>query len=170
MCGSICWRRAGLVGDEIGSALLGSRLVRDVMRLCFLMERSYAPYPKWFGTAFKRLRCGNDLYPTLQEALAARTWQEREAHLIPAYEAIARMHNQLGLTETMPETARQFFGRPFQVIALHGFERALMGQIQDPIVKQIAERRPIGSVDLFSDSTDLLEGTNWRTTLRQLYL
>lgn len=162
--------RAGLVGDEIGSALLGSRLVRDVMRLCFLMERSYAPYPKWFGTAFKRLRCGNDLYPTLQEALAARTWQEREAHLIPAYEAIARMHNQLGLTETMPETARQFFGRPFQVIALHGFESALMGKIQDPIVKQIAERRPIGSVDLFSDSTDLLEGTNWRTSLRQLYL
>lgn len=162
--------RAGLVGDEVGSALLGSRLVRDVMRLCFLMERSYAPYPKWFGTAFKRLDCGNELYPTLQEALAARTWQEREHHLLPAYEALAKMHNQLGLTEPMPEETRQFFGRPFQVIALHGFGDALIGQIQDPVVKQIAQQRPIGSVDLLSDSTDLLEGTNWRGVLYNLYM
>jgi hypothetical protein len=35
--------RAGFVGDELGSALIGSRLVHDLMRLCFLMERQYAP-------------------------------------------------------------------------------------------------------------------------------
>ena len=43
--------RAGFVGDELGSVIIASRLVRDIMRLCFLMERQYAPYPKWFGTA-----------------------------------------------------------------------------------------------------------------------
>jgi hypothetical protein len=32
--------RTGTVGDELGSALLGSRLVSDVMRLCFLMDGS----------------------------------------------------------------------------------------------------------------------------------
>ena len=32
--------RAGSVGDELGSALIGSRLVSDLMRLCFLMERA----------------------------------------------------------------------------------------------------------------------------------
>src|ERR1043166_2983448 len=31
--------RAGIVGDEIGSALIGARLIRDLMRLCFLMEK-----------------------------------------------------------------------------------------------------------------------------------
>ena len=36
--------RAGLVGDELGSALIAARLVRDLMHLCFLMERRYAPY------------------------------------------------------------------------------------------------------------------------------
>jgi hypothetical protein len=45
--------RAGFVGDELGSALIGSRLVRDIMNLCFLLEKQYAPYPKWFGTAFQ---------------------------------------------------------------------------------------------------------------------
>lgn len=161
--------RAGLVGDELGSALLGSRLVRDVMRLAFLMERQYAPYPKWFGTAFSRLGCAAELTPHLLAAQTAATWQEREGHLLPAYEALARMHNRLGLTEPMPETVRDFFGRPFRVIALHGYADALLSRISDPAMRAIASRRPIGSVDLFSDSTDLLEGTNWRPMLRHLY-
>lgn len=161
--------RAGYVGDELGSALMGSRLARDVMRLAFLMERQYAPYPKWFGTAFARLENAAELTPHLLAAQTAPTWQERIGHLVPAYEAIARMHNRLGLTEPMPEQARDFFGRPFKVIALHGFADALLARIRDPEVAAIAARRPIGSVDLFSDSTDLLEGTNWRPVLRQLY-
>ena len=57
--------RAGVVGDEVGSAIIASRLVRDLMGLCFLMERRYAPYAKWFGTAFNQLACANDLLPYL---------------------------------------------------------------------------------------------------------
>jgi hypothetical protein len=161
--------RAGLAGDEIGSALLGSRLVRDVMRLCFLMERTYAPYPKWFGTGFKRLRCGPTLYPVLQAALAAETWQARETHLVKAYETIAAMHNALGLTEPLPEQTTSFFGRPFQVMAFHGFTEALLKQIEDPEVKRIAKRSLIGSLDLFSDNTDLVSDPRWRLWVRQLY-
>jgi hypothetical protein len=161
--------RAGLVGDELGSGLLGSRLVRDVMRLAFLMEKQYAPYPKWFGTAFSRLACAPDLTPYLLAAQTAPTWLERQRHLIPAYESLARMHNRLGLTEALPETTRHFFGRPFQVIALHGFADALLAQIRDPDVQPIATRQPIGNIDTISDNTDLLEGTNWRPTLRRLW-
>ena len=161
--------RAGLVGDEIGSALLGGRLVRDVMRLCFLMERQYAPYPKWFGTAFNRLACAPDFSPTLQRALTADTWQTRQDALVPAYEALARLHNRLGITDPLPENARWFFGRPFQVIALHGFADALIGRIEDPQVRRIAQKRLIGSIDLFSDNTDFLESTNLRAVVRDLY-
>ena len=161
--------RAGLVGDEVGSALIAARLVRDVMRLCFLMERVYAPYPKWFGTAFKQLRCADQLYPLLSEVLAARTWQQRQQWLIPAYQTVAAMHNALKLTAPLPEQTKQFFGRPFQVIALHGFSDKLLEQIQDPAVQQIARQRAIGSIDQFSDSTDLLEDAGRRAALRALY-
>ncbi|MCB0116823.1 MAG: DUF4037 domain-containing protein, partial [Caldilineaceae bacterium] len=161
--------RAGLVGDEIGSALLGGRLVRDVMRLCFLMERQYAPYLKWFGTAFARLACAPEFTDTLQRALTSVTWQARQDALVPAYEALARMHNRLGVTNPMPENARWFFGRPFQVIALHGFADALIERIEDPHVRGIAQKRPIGSIDLFSDNTDFLESTNLRSAVRDLY-
>ncbi len=69
--------RAGHAGDEIGSAVIGARLVRDVMRICFQQERRYAPYPKWLGTGFARLRAGPLLSPILQAALLAPSWQER---------------------------------------------------------------------------------------------
>lgn len=70
--------RCGDVGDELGSRLIAARLVNDLMLLCFLMERQYAPYSKWFGTAFARLACANDLGPIFQQVMEAATWLERE--------------------------------------------------------------------------------------------
>jgi hypothetical protein len=161
--------RAGFVGDEIGSALIGSRLVRDVMRLCFLMERQYAPYPKWFGTAFMRLTCAGTLAPVLSDALGAETWQVRQERLVVAYEHLARMHNALGVTEPLADTVSPFFGRPFLVIWGERYAGAIVKRIQDPVVQRIARRQLIGSIDQFSDSTDLLSEPSWRSTLRALY-
>ena len=70
--------------------------MRDLMRLCFLMERRYAPYTKWFGTAFSRLDAAPVLIPSLQGVLRAGTWQERERHLCAAYEAVARHAQRAG--------------------------------------------------------------------------
>ena len=161
--------RAGIVGDEVGSALIGARLVRDVMWLCFLMEKTYAPYPKWFGSAFKQLSCARTLWPVLQGVLRSETWQARQGYLVQAYEVIAARHNALKLTEPLPEKATSFYGRPFQVVAQHGFAESLLKKIQDPVVKRIADRPVIGSIDLFSDNVDLVSDPSWRTKLRQLY-
>jgi hypothetical protein len=161
--------RAGSTGDEIGSALIGARLVRDLMHLCFLMERTYAPYPKWFGRAFGRLACGPSLAPHLQGALTAERWELREAHLVRAYKHVAKLHNALGVTAPMPEEACSFFGRPFQVMARHGFSGALLAEIRDPEVQRIARLPLIGSLDQFSDSTDLLSCPVWHPRVRQLY-
>ena len=162
--------RAGMVGDEVGSAIIGARLVRDVMRLWFLMEKTYAPYPKWFGAAFKRLRGAHELWPVLQGALHAEDWQQRQGFLVNAYEQLAIRHNSLKLTRPFPEQTISFFGRPFQVIALHGFAKALLEQIEDPQVKRIAAEAPMGSLDLLSDNTNLVANPRWRLRVRQLYV
>ncbi len=162
--------RAGYVGDEIGSALITARLVRDLMRLCFLMEKQYAPYPKWFGTAFSRLSCGQALSPVLKSVLCAETWQERQTHLCTAYRFVAEKHNTLGITEPLPTQTASFFDRPFQVIHLGGdFTGAIRAKIENPTLKQLAESRLIGSVDQFSDSTDLLCDRDRLIQLRALY-
>ncbi|MBD0292663.1 MAG: DUF4037 domain-containing protein [Jiangellaceae bacterium] len=161
--------RAGVVGDELGSSLIGSRLVRDVMRLCFLMERQYAPYAKWFGTAFSELPCAPELSPVLWRAQRAATWEEREAALCEAYEELARMHNALQITAELRVTTSAFFRRPFRVIGGQRFADAIVATIDDPDVRLLADRRLIGGIDQVSDNTDLLEGTQWRGRLRWLY-
>jgi hypothetical protein len=161
--------RAGMVGDEVGSALIAARLVGDIMRLCFLMEKTYAPYAKWFGSAFKRLACASSLWPVFQGVLHSKTWQAREDYLVQAYEFIAVRHNALKVTASLPEKAAFFFGRPFRVIAQHGFAEALLKEIQDPQVKQIAQLPLVGSLDLFSDNVDLVADPSWRSKLRQLF-
>jgi hypothetical protein len=48
--------------------VIGARLVRDIMRLGFPIERDYVPYPKWYGTAFARLPVAAALQPPLERA------------------------------------------------------------------------------------------------------
>ncbi len=161
--------RAGLVGDEIGSFIIASRLVRDIMRLAFLMERVWPPYPKWFGTAFARLRCAPVLAPILTEVVHAHSWTERDGLLGKAFGVLAEMHNALGVTPRLDTVPSPFHGRPFTVIHGDRFAGALRNAIRDDEVRRIASRRLIGSIDLVSDSTDLLEDTSRRTAFASLY-
>jgi hypothetical protein len=159
--------RTGYVGDDLGSAVIAARLVYHLMRLCFLMERQYAPYSKWFGTAFSKLECAEELSPLLSAAIAGKNWREREIYLSQAYEIVAVKHNAMGITDPLPTTVSPFFGRPFQVIHGGAFASAIRAQIEHEAVKRIDSL--IGGVDTFSDSTDLLEAGHLRTRLKGLY-
>jgi hypothetical protein len=143
--------RAGYVGDELGSALIGAELVQDLIRLCFLMEREYAPYRKWFGTAFGRLSCGPSVGPLLREVLRASTWQEREEALMAAYRAVIGVHTRLGITPAVEVGVEQMCGRPFKVV-WGDFPGALAAAIEDPEVRRIAERWPVGGIERVRDA------------------
>ena len=80
------------------------------------------------------------------------------------------MHNRLKITDALPTRVTNFFARPFLVMHL-GARQAdvLRAQIVDAEVKRIAEKGLIGSIDQFSDSTDILSNTRWRALLRRLY-
>jgi hypothetical protein len=162
--------RCGDVGDELGSRLVAARLVRDLMRLCFLMERRYAPYSKWLGTAFSRLSCASQLAPILQAALEAPAWQERERQLSRAYESVARAHNALGLTVPLETSVSPYYGRPYLTLFAGRFAQALAEAIRDEETRAIIERVGlIGSIDQWADSTDLLDRTDLYTWAKARY-
>jgi hypothetical protein len=146
--------RAGEVGDDLGSAVIAARLVRDIMRLCFLIERRHAPYAKWLGTAFAQLECGPTLTPMLRGTLAARDWRAREAALVPAYEYVARMFNALDVTEPQEPSVRYFWDRPFSVLMSGRFVEACMARTP------LRRLGYTGGVDQIADSTDVL-GNAW---------
>ncbi|WBB76056.1 DUF4037 domain-containing protein [Micromonospora sp. WMMD1128] len=154
--------RCGEVGDELGSAVVAARLVRDLMRLRLLIERTYPPYSKWLGTAFARLPDTDQLAATLAAALGADNWRDRERHLVTAYETTAARHNDLGLTAPVDPRTRHFHGRPFRVLHAERFARALIDAIGDPALRAL----PLtGAIDQFVDSTDVL---GHRTRSRKL--
>jgi hypothetical protein len=161
--------RAGLAGDEIGSAIIGSRLARDIMRLVFLMEKEYQPYAKWFGTAFSKLKYAGKLEQPITGVIHACSWQEREEHLCVACQVLTEIYNIMEITEPITARVTHFWDRPFRIIQAEKIAAAIVGKIRDPQVIPIARRVLIGNVDLFSDNTDLLENLSLRPVLRHVY-
>jgi hypothetical protein len=146
--------RCAEAGDDLGSAIVTARLVRDLMRLVMLMQRRYPPYSKWLGSAFARTTAAVELLPLLTSAVSAPSWPDRERNLCAAYEAAGLLHNRLAVTPHVDPAVRPtFFERPYQVPEAGRFVRALRDQISDTRVRQLP---PIGAIDQFIDSTDAL--------------
>jgi hypothetical protein len=146
--------RTAEVGDELGSRILAARLARDLVRLCFLLERAYAPYSKWLGTAFRSLDAYEAVGPPLERALAATAFAEREQGLVEAVEAVAARHNELGLTPALDPRVRPFHARPYRVLDAGRFAAACFEAVRDPGLRGLP---PIGAIDQLGDSTDLLD-------------
>ena len=143
--------RCAEAGDDLGSAIVTARLARDLMRLYLLMHRRYPPYSKWLGTAFARLPGTAGLTASLAAALSAGSWPAREQHLSEAYQTVAALHNQLGLTPPLDTRTHGFYDRPYQVIDAARFTAVLREAITDPQIRRLP---PAGAIDQFVDSTD----------------
>ena len=145
--------RAGDLGDDLGSRVIAARLVRDAMRLCFLVERRYAPYPKWFGTAFSRLQGAGLLAEPMGTALSADSWTERETALVECLRRLAVMQQARHIPGAVPPRVNPYYARPFAVINAEEIADGIRGAIDDP---EIAALPAIGGIDQFSDSTAIL--------------
>ena len=157
--------RAGARGDELGSRLIAGDLVRDSMRLAFLQERRYAPYPKWLGTAYAEL--GRPEAASLADVVEAADWRARERALAEAYRHVARSHNSLQVTEPLDPEPRQFYGRGFVVLSADRFVDALRAAIRDEDVRAIDHEA--GAIDAVSDNTDVLTRPYVRRRLAGLW-
>ncbi|WP_214402895.1 DUF4037 domain-containing protein [Pseudonocardia lacus] len=158
--------RTAQVGDEPGSRLVAARLVRELMRAAFLLDGRYWPYTKWFGTAFARLPIAAALGPALDRVLAADAFPAREAALVEAYGVVARAHNAAGVTEPVDPAVRPFHGRGFAVLGAERFAAACRRGLTDPWLLGLP---PVGSVDQFADSTDVLSTAGVARRLRAVY-
>ena len=159
--------RCGDTGDDLGSRLLAARMVDETMHLCFLMERKYAPYYKWFVTAFRQLSCATELIPIFRRVFNSQSWLERESHLSDAYLVVMEMHNSLGLTPEIEPEIAPFHNRPYQVPHTARFSNALHEAIQSDEVRGLP--RNIGALDQFVNSTDILSDPQMGTKFRGIY-
>jgi Domain of unknown function (DUF4037) len=159
--------RAGHVGDELGSQIVAARLVREIIKLAFLMEKRYAPYSKWLGTAFQRLRIAKTLTPLLRQVWLAKTWKTRDRSIAKAYSVMAQQHNALKITQPLATNISNYYSRPYSVIHGDRFAKAIKQAIKDPQIKRI--KTDVGSIDQFTDSANVVEDLALCQKLRAVY-
>ncbi len=158
--------RAGALGDDLGSRLVAVRLVRELVRLAFLIECRWAPYPKWLGSGFARLKLAATAGPALAAATAAATWRDREGALVTAAGVLAAATNDLGLAAPVDPAPRPYYTRDIRVLGADRLTVALTAAVTDPRVRALIDglggRRggPIaklpGTIDQVTDSTEIL--------------
>lgn len=163
--------RTGGGGDDLGSAILTARLVRDHVKLAFLVERRWAPYSKWLGRAFSELRIAAELSPFLSAALSATGWREREHQLCDAAAVLIEATNQLGLAPTVDPAPGRFFTRDIRVPPADRLVTALAATVTDPPIRRLIDglggrsdqtpRLP-GAIDQAVDSVDVLTNPRLR--------
>jgi hypothetical protein len=152
-------------GDETGSRIIAGRLAHSVMHLGFLLERRWAPYPKWLGTLFADLPDAHRAGPALAQALAAQIWPDREEALCRAVEIVYGLHRRAGLPG--PDGPLEpFWDRPFRGVR-PAVSQAPLDAVADPDVRRLPAG--IGSVEQWVDNPAVLASPRIRAATQAAY-
>ena len=137
------------------------------MQLCFFLERKYAPYSKWFGTAFSRLDCFPIINEKIQLVHHASNWKERQEALCKLFQQFGFLHQSSNVPGAITTQISGYFDRPYQVINAHEFIQSLRSQIKDARIKNL----PLtGSIDqLTKNHTLLCDPQDCRKLVERLY-
>ena len=158
--------RASSVGDEAGSRIIASRIAKELMELCFLMEKKYTPYSKWLGRAFSRLEISTELRPVIEKVLESGSIDIREKWLSEAYRVVAQRHNSLKITREIPTKVSRYYNRPYPVIHADRFAGEIRKKIRDERIRRLLL---IGSVDQITENPLLLNDRDKLKQIRILY-
>ena len=159
-------RRCFDVGDDTGSALVCGRIADRLMRLAFLYSGKYAPYSKWFGTAFSRLPIDEQIKNSLHESVTAASVEQRESSLLAAQKGLADLHNETGLTEFVDVQIGNYLSRNIKVIHADKLVEATMKKLSGTVFEHFPL---IGSVSSVPNFTSLFDDTKRQGNIKALY-
>ena len=159
-------KRCSDVDDEIGSIFTCSRIAERLMRLAFLYCNQYAPYSKWFGTAFKKLPIDPKLRNCIYQSVIATDIQQRETNLVLAQKLMADWHNSLGLSEFVDIKIESYFSRNIKVIFADKLSRATAKELQST---QLENLPLIGTMSEISNFAALTEQLPFRSNIKDFY-
>jgi hypothetical protein len=158
--------RAAEAGDELGSKILASRMVRELIYLYFLMEKKYIPYSKWFGRAFTELKIAGELMPIFAKILDASSIKEREQFLGSAYSIVAKKYNSLSITKKLDTRVSKFFERPYLVIRGDDYAKEIRKQIRTWSIRKLPM---IGSIDQIIENEDFLQNQDLNMKFKKIF-
>ncbi len=140
--------RSGEEGDELGSYVSTARNVHTAMFLCFLLEKKYAPYEKWFGTAFNSwLTCAPKMRPLLLRVFREKDWLQRQHLLAEIHQELGHMTNKLKIAKPGSTKVIDYFDRGYPCVDAWQYEKNLLDAIENEQLRNM--KFQMGSIDQF---------------------
>lgn len=159
--------RCNVVNDFAGMKVVTAQLIKNIMKLCFMMEHKYIPYDKWLGTAFRDLEIGKKLKNNIDFVLSENEYCKTERILSEIYLTIAEKHNSLKITPFIKPEVTDFYNRPYKVLFAVKYAEALLGVISSDEIKNL--RVTIGGIDQFAEISDSVEDPEFNKVFKYIY-
>lgn len=137
------------------------------MRLCFLYKDTYAPYSKWFGTAFNKLDIDEKIKIKINAALKANDLTERENNLVEAQALVAELHNASGLTDNVDYNIEFYFGRDIKVIFAEKVVDATIQKLKGTVLENIPL---IGTMSQLGGLSNFADEKKYYNTIIKFYV
>jgi hypothetical protein len=165
--------RAIEISDHRGARILTSRLCRLIMEMCYLQERRYRPYDKWFGRGFTELSAAARLGPAIDAALAEPQTIRPDGPLQQALRHLGEHHNTLEISDPVTPTLDDFTVnvnnavRPYPVLNTAAFIDAIVEAITDAALRNLPR---VGAIDQLTHADDaLINFSTWPRSLADTY-
>jgi hypothetical protein len=143
--------RTRMLGDELGSRLETSRLIRMIIEMAFILKRKYIPYPKWMTTLFMLLPTAKTLHPLLMELMNEIDQNRREELLCDAYLMLLDEQNKLEITPSIEGKLQSYYNRPQTIINI----KEIINELNKVIDEPLKDLKKIGSLDQFIDNATI---------------
>lgn len=131
-----------------------------------MYKDTYAPYSKWFGTAFNKLNIYESIKTKINAALQANDLTERENNLVEAQALVADLHNASGLTDKVDYSIESYFGRDIKVIFADKFVDATVEKLKGTVFENIPL---IGTMSQFGGLSDFADEQCYYEQIKRIY-
>lgn len=131
-----------------------------------MYKDTYAPYSKWFGTAFNKLNIYESIKTKINAALQANDLTERENNLVEAQALVADLHNASGLTDKVDYSIESYFGRDIKVIFADKFVDATVEKLKGTVFENIPL---IGTMSQFGGLSDFADEQSYYEQIKRIY-
>ena len=133
----------------------------------FLYKDTYAPYSKWFGTAFNKLDIDEKIKIKINAALKANDLTERENNLVEAQALVAELHNASGLTDNVDYNIEFYFGRDIKVIFAEKVVDATIEKLKGTVLENIPL---IGTMSQLGGLSNFADEKKYYNTIIKFYV
>lgn len=131
-----------------------------------MYKDTYAPYSKWFGTAFNKLDIDENIKIKITAALRANALTERENNLVEAQALVADLHNASGLTDKIDYNIESYFGRDIKVIFADKFVDATVEKLKGTKLENMPL---IGTMSQFGGLSDFADEKVYYEQIKKIY-